>query len=289
VRGIVAALLFGMLAAAAAPAANSAPSDPLFIDGIMSQGGFITGTAPPGTHIRANGAELPVASSGAFAIALARDAGPKLAVEAVFSDGSAERRTFAVARRAWPVQRIDGLPERQVTPSDDDVAAIRDEQSKIATARARVRDADAFMKGFGWPAVGPISGVFGSQRILNGQPRAAHLGLDIAAPEGSPVLAPADGLVTLVAHDLFFNGNVVVLDHGLGVTTIYAHLATIGVSEGQEVHRGEPLGTVGRTGRATGPHLHFGLNVRGVGLDPAPVLGPAPTANNTLGAVNSNR
>jgi murein DD-endopeptidase MepM/ murein hydrolase activator NlpD len=103
------------------------------------------------------------------------------------------------------------------------------------------------------------------------------------------VLAPADGLVTLVAHDLFFNGNVVVLDHGLGVTTIYAHLATIGVSEGQEVHRGEPLGTVGRTGRATGPHLHFGLNVRGVGLDPAPVLGPAPTANNTLGAVNSNR
>ena len=268
--------------------ADAASADPglLHIEGSMSQGGFVFGTVPPGSRLSANGTALPIASSGAFAIPLARDAGPALAVDVVYPDGTREARAFAVAKRAWPVQRIDGLPERQVTPSDEDIAAIKDEQTKIATARARVRDADAFMAGFAWPAVGPISGVFGSQRILNGQPRAAHLGLDIAAPAGMTVLAPADGVVGLVGPGLFFNGNVVILDHGLGVTTIYAHLGTIAVKEGQTVHRGEAIGTVGQSGRATGPHLHFGLNVRGVGLDPAQVLGPAPAANNTSGAVN---
>jgi murein DD-endopeptidase MepM/ murein hydrolase activator NlpD len=259
---------------------------PFHIEGSMSQGGFVFGTVPPGARLRANGAPVPVASSGAFAIALARDAGPTLNVDVLYPDGTTEARAFTVAKREWPVQRIDGLPEREVTPRDEDVAAIKDEQTKIAAARARVRDADSFLHGFAWPAVGPISGVFGSRRILNGQPRAAHLGLDIAAPAGSAVRAPADGIVGLVAPGLFFNGNVVILDHGLGVTTIYAHLATIAVAEGQAVHRGDVIGTVGKTGRATGPHLHFGVNVRGVGVDPAQVLGPMPAANNTLGAVN---
>jgi murein DD-endopeptidase MepM/ murein hydrolase activator NlpD len=275
-----------LLALAIAGAASAADDSRFHIEGAMSQGGFLFGTVPPGSRLSANGAALPVASSGAFAIALGRDAGPTLAVDVVYPDGTSEARAFEVAAKDWPVQRIDGLPERQVTPSDEDVAAIKDEQAKIAAARARVRDADAFMKGFAWPAVGPISGVFGSRRILNGQPRAAHLGLDIAAPAGTVVRAPADGVVGLVGPKLFFNGNVVILDHGLGVTTIYAHLATIAVVEGQLVHRGEAIGTVGKSGRATGPHLHFGLNVRGVGLDPAQVLGPPPAANNTSGAVN---
>lgn len=280
-RRCIAACLLALFAGTA-----SADPGPFTIAGAMSQGGFLYGTVPPGTRLSANGAAVPVASSGAFAIPLARDAGPTLAVGIVYPDGAEEARAFAVAKRAWPVQRIDGLPERQVTPSDEDIAAIKDEQTKIAAARARVRDADAFMQGFAWPAVGPISGVFGSQRILNGQPRATHLGLDIAAPAGTPVEAPADGVVGLVAPGLFFNGNVVILDHGLGVTTIYAHLDSITVAEGQSVRRGEVIGRVGKSGRATGPHLHFGLNVRGVGLDPAEVLGPSPAANNTTGAVN---
>jgi murein DD-endopeptidase MepM/ murein hydrolase activator NlpD len=299
VRGIAGCIAAGLMLAGiagSAPAADTSSAalprgtarHALLIEGSMSQGGLVFGTVPPGARIRANGVAVPVASSGAFAIPLARDAGPSLAVDITYPDGTTEARAFAIAKRAWPVQRIDGLPEREVTPSDDDVAAIKDEQTKIATARARVRDADSFLKGFAWPAVGPISGVFGSSRILNGKPRAAHLGLDIAAPAGSAVRAPADGIVGLVAPGLFFNGNVVILDHGLGVTTIYAHLATISVSEGQSVHRGEVIGTVGKTGRATGPHLHFGVNVRGVGVDPAQVLGPMPTANNTPGAVNSS-
>ena len=259
----------------------------LQINGTITQGGFITGTVPPGSHVRVSGTEIPLASSGAFAIGLARDATPWLTISAFFPDGTTDQRKFEVAKRDWPVQRIDGLPEEQVTPSDKDLVAIRDEQTKIANARSKVRNADAFMAGFTWPAVGPISGVFGSQRILNGQPRAAHLGLDIAAPEGTPIKAPADGVVTLVAPSLFFNGNVVILDHGLGVTTLYAHLARFSVIQGQPVHRGDVIGTVGRTGRVTGPHLHFGLNVRGVGLDPAPVLGSSPGANNTTGDVKS--
>ncbi len=259
----------------------------LQINGAITQGGFITGTVPPGSHVRSNGTEVPLASSGAFAIGLARDATPWLTVTAFFPDGTSDQRKFDVAKRDWPVQRIDGLPDDQVTPSDKDLAAIRDEQTKIANARSKVRNADDFMAGFTWPAVGPLSGVFGSYRILNGQPRAAHLGLDIAAPEGTPIKAPADGVVTLVAPSLFFNGNVVILDHGLGVTTLYAHLAMFRVIQGQPVHRGDVIGIVGRTGRVTGPHLHFGLNVRGVGLDPAPVLGPQPGANNTPGNVKS--
>jgi murein DD-endopeptidase MepM/ murein hydrolase activator NlpD len=260
----------------------------LQINGAITQGGFITGTVPPGSHVRVSGTEVLVASSGAFAIGLARDASPWLSVTAFFPDGSSDQRKFEVAKRDWPVQRIDGLPEEQVTPNDKDLVAIRDEQSKIAGARSKVRDADAFMAGFTWPAVGPISGVFGSQRILNGKPRAAHLGLDIAAPEGTPIKAPADGVVSLVAPSLFFNGNVVILDHGFGVTTLYAHLARFNVIQGQPVRRGDVIGIVGRTGRVTGPHLHFGLNVRGVGLDPAPVLGPPPGANNTSGNVKTS-
>ena len=262
-------------------------ADPLHLKGDIIQGSFITGSVPPGSHVRANGTDVPVAPSGEFAIGLARDAAPWLTISAFFPDGSHPLQKFDVAKRDWPVQRIDGLPDDQVTPSDKDLIAIRYEQTKIANARSRVRSADDFKAGFIWPAVGPISGVFGSQRILNGQPRAAHLGLDIAAPEGTPIKAPADGVVTLVAPSLFFNGNVVILDHGLGVTTLYAHLAMFRVIEGQPVHRGDVIGIVGRTGRVTGPHLHFGLNVRGVGLDPAPVLGPQPGANNTPSNVNS--
>jgi murein DD-endopeptidase MepM/ murein hydrolase activator NlpD len=135
----------------------------------------------------------------------------------------------------------------------------------------------------------PVTGVYGSQRILNGEPRAPHLGIDIAAPEGTPIKAPADGVVTLAARGLFLNGNLVILDHGLGVTTAYAHLAQIRVIGGQPIRRGDVIGTMGKSGRATGANLHFGVNVRGVGVDPTPILGPMPAANNTPGSVELSR
>jgi murein DD-endopeptidase MepM/ murein hydrolase activator NlpD len=254
--------------------------DPLTITGPLNQGGLLIGHLPPGSKLKANGADVPLAASGAFAIGLARDAGPKLLLTAKLPDGQSLVRDLAIARHEWQIERIDGLPEGKVTEfSAADIAAIKDEQAKIADSRSHVRDADSFVGGFAWPTHGRISGVFGSQRILNGQPRAAHLGLDIATAEGSTIVAAADGIVRLVGPGLFFNGNVVVLDHGLGLTTIYAHMSRIDVREGQAVRKGEVIGAVGKTGRVTGPHLHFGVNLRGVGVDPAQVLGDqnAPT------------
>jgi murein DD-endopeptidase MepM/ murein hydrolase activator NlpD len=273
VNRILVALAFALIARLAyVPFAHA--DEPLVVSGSLDQGGLLVGHLPPGSHLKANGADVPLAASGAFAIGLAREAGPKLLLTAELPDGRSIVRELAVAKRDWDIQRIDGLPEGKVSEfSTADVAAIKDEQRKIADSRSHVRDADSFADGFAWPAHGPISGVYGSQRILNGQPRAPHLGLDIAAPEGTPVAAAADGIVRLVGPGLFFNGNVIVLDHGLGLTTIYAHLSRIDVKQGQPVRKGAIIGAVGKSGRVTGPHLHFGLNLRGVGLDPAQVLG----------------
>jgi murein DD-endopeptidase MepM/ murein hydrolase activator NlpD len=270
---LLAACLFSLSLSSIAHA-----DDPLVVSGSFDQGGLLVGHLPPGSSLKANGADVPLASTGAFVIGAARDAGSKLLLTATLPDGATLVRELAIAKREWDIQRIDGLPEDKVSEfSTADIAAIKDEQAKIADSRSHVRDADSFASGFIWPVHGRISGVFGSQRILNGKPRAAHLGLDIAAPEGTPIVAAAGGIVRLVGPGLFFNGNVVVLDHGLGLTTIYAHLSRIDVREGQTVRQGEAIGLVGKTGRVTGPHLHFGLNLRGVGLDPAQVLGePIP-------------
>jgi murein DD-endopeptidase MepM/ murein hydrolase activator NlpD len=283
-------LLVALFAALALPVAAEPPAPPaegpMHVAGAFAQGGFVRGTVPAGTKLRSNGVEVPVTSSGAFVIALGRDATPWLTVSAYYPDGQVEQKKFTVESRQWDVQSINGLPERQVTPSTSDLIAIRDEQKKIADSRAKIRDADSFMAAFIWPVTGTITGVYGSQRILNGQPRAPHLGIDIAAPEGTPIVAPADGIVSLAARNLFFNGNLVIIDHGLGVNTVYAHLAQVRVIAGQPVHKGDVIGTMGHTGRATGPNLHFGLNVRGVGVDPTPVLGAQPGANNTTADVD---
>jgi len=282
-------LVLALCALPLAVLAEAPPSSPLQIEGDVAQGGFLRGTVPPGTRVRSNGSEVPVTSSGAFVIPIARDAAPWLTVTAFFADGTSDQRKLTVATRAWDIQRIDGLPQNQVTPSQSDLIAIREEQKKIADSRAKIRDSDAFMQSFLWPVVGTITGIYGSQRILNGEPRAPHLGIDIAAAEGTPIKAPADGVVTLATRNLFFNGNLVILDHGLGVTTAFAHLAQIRVISGQTVHRGDIIGTLGKSGRTTGPNLHFGVNVRGVGVDPGPILGSLPEANNTAGTVELKR
>jgi murein DD-endopeptidase MepM/ murein hydrolase activator NlpD len=262
---------------------------PMHVMGEIAQGAFVRGTVPPGTKIRANGIEVPVASTGAFVIALARDATPWLTVTAYYPDGQIEQRKLTVVTRKWDVQSINGLPQRQVTPNANDMIAIRDEQKKISDARAKMRDSDSFMEDFIWPVTGIITGVYGSQRILNGTAMAPHLGIDIAAPDGTPIVAPAAGVITLAANNLFLNGNLVIIDHGLGVNTVYAHLTQIKVIAGQPVHKGDVIGTMGHSGRATGANLHFGLNVRGIGVDPTPLLGPQPEANNTLNNVNLSR
>ncbi len=232
----------------------------------LAQGGLVVGRAPPGTRLALDGRALRVSPAGDFAFGFGRDHG-EAAVLTV--DGRAQ--PLGIARRQWPVQRIDGLPPAQVTPDAAALARIAAEREQLGRARA----ADSALTGFASallrPAEGRISGVFGSQRILNGQPRQPHYGYDIAAPVGTPVQAAAAGRVTLSASFFFF-GELVVIDHGHGINTLYAHLSRRDVTEGEAVARGGRIGAIGATGRVTGPHLHFSLSWFQTWLDPAPVL-----------------
>ena len=268
-RAVLALPAAATLLACAAPR----PAGAVSWEGQLAQGGFLLGRAAPGTRLALDGRPVRGGADGVFALGFARDAPPEATLAIRHPDGRAETRTLAVARREWPVQRIDGLPERMVTPPDAALARIREERARIAAVR-RVDAEDAlFRDGFAWPCRGRISGVYGSQRILNGQPRAPHLGIDIAAPTGTPVVASAPGLVRL-ADDLYFNGLTVVIDHGHGVQTTSSHLSRIDVREGEVVARGETIGLVGATGRVTGPHLDFRVNWFATPVDPLPLLTP---------------
>jgi murein DD-endopeptidase MepM/ murein hydrolase activator NlpD len=244
----------------------------LALDGSFIQGGLVQGATEPGTKITLDGGALRVGADGRFLLGFGRDAKPSSTLVARFPDGTGETRALKIEKRSYDIQRIEGLPQRQVTPSPDDQARIAAETEALKAARARFTDAAFYRDGFAWPAQGPISGVYGSQRILNGEPRAPHLGLDVAAPEGTEVRAPAAGIVSFARHDLFFTGHTVMLDHGHGLTTLYAHLSAILVREGERIEKGAPLGRIGKTGRVTGPHLHWAAYLGETRLDPALLL-----------------
>ncbi len=254
------------------------PAAALELDGPVVQGALRVGTVAPGTSVTVNDKPVRVdAQSGRFVFGIGRDQAQPVRVATKAPDGTAQVFTFAVARRDYDIERIDGLPARKVSPLKTDVERIYREGRMISAARARDTDLVHVLSGFRWPMTGRISGRYGNQRILNGKPRRPHLGIDIAAPQGSPVAASADGVVSLAETDLFYTGGTIVLDHGHGVTTIYSHLASIGVSEGQMVRVGEEIGTVGFTGRSTGPHLDWRINWFDLRLDPELIAGPMPT------------
>jgi murein DD-endopeptidase MepM/ murein hydrolase activator NlpD len=242
-----------------------------FPDRGLTQGGFVVGQAAPGTRLALDGRAVRVSAEGAFAFGFGRDHGAG-AVLAVAQPGQrAEERRLAIALRRWQEQRISGLPPAQVTPDEAMLARILRERERLGVARATDSALTGFAQGFSAPATGRISGVFGSRRVLNGQPRQPHYGLDFAVPTGTPMLAASAGRVTLAASFHFF-GDLVVIDHGHGVNTLYAHLSRIDVQEGQMVGRGERIALSGATGRVTGPHLHFSLSWYQVWLDPQPVV-----------------
>ncbi len=270
-RGGVALLLALLVAATGARAE-------LRFEGTTAQGGLVIGRAAPGARVLVDGRPVRVTADGRFLVGFGRDAGPETTVEAVLAGGRRETVVIAVASRDWPVQRIDGLPPRKVTPPKRDWDRIRREGDMIKAARARDTATPYFLSGLRWPLRGRISGVFGSQRILNGEPRRPHSGVDIAAPTGTPVAACADGVVSLTHPDMFYTGMTVMVDHGHGLASVYVHLDSIAVTEGEAVARGQVLGTVGRTGRATGPHLHWGLSLFGTRLDPQSAVGPMDPA-----------
>ena len=241
----------------------------LSFSGLFAQGGLVVGKTVPGSTVSVDGSPVRVSPDGEFLIGFDRDAGSAVEIHVTDPSGNSEVRRMAVADRDFPVQRIDGLPPKQVTPDPETLKRIRAEGALIAAARKHDTATAFFRSGFVWPVQGRISGVFGSQRILNGEPRSPHSGTDIAAPAGTPVLATADGVVALVHGDMFYTGKTVMIDHGHGLMSVYAHMSAITVKEGDPVRRGQPIGKVGSSGRATGPHLHWGVSLFATRLDPA--------------------
>ena len=247
------------------------PAAALVLPERIMQGALVTGRVDPGSRVAFEGRALRVSPAGIFAFGLGRDAGPAATLIVTAPSGAREERRLAVVPRQWDIQHLNGLPNRMVTPDNEDMARIRAEQERLNAARRTDTATPYFAEGFDWPAHGRISGVYGSQRILNGQPRAPHLGLDIAVPVGTPLVAAAGGRVTL-AEDLYFTGNTLLIEHGHGVTTLYAHMSRFNVGQGDQVSRGQVIGASGATGRVTGPHLHWITRYGAVTVDPASVL-----------------
>jgi len=262
------------LAAALLQAGGDARATDISLEGDLIQGGLVVGRLAPGSRVSLDGRALRIAPDGRFLIGFGRDAGPKAWLVWAGPGAAEETRELAVASRTYAIQRIDGLPSAKVTPRPEDIARIEADNTAIGKVRARPSPRLLFQGGFAWPVRGPISGVFGSQRVLNGTPKNPHNGTDIVAPEGTLITAPAAGIVALAQDDMFYTGKTMMIDHGLGLTSVYAHMSAILVKQGDRVEKGEAIGRVGRSGRASGAHLHWGATLEETHIDPALLAGP---------------
>ena len=265
-------------AMAASLAGASAAACPITIDFDRArQGALMVWRAEANAIITIGDRKLRLdPDTGVFAFGIDRDAPETARLEVVCADGAREAHEFSVAAREYEIERIEGLPPQQVTPPPELLARIRRDGALIRAARARDVAGALFVGGFIWPVVGRISGNYGNQRILNGEPRSPHLGVDIAAPTGTAVKAAAAGEVSLAEDDLFYTGGTITIDHGHAVSTIYSHLEDVHVAVGDVVTQGQVIGTVGATGRATGPHLDWRLNWFQMLVDPLLAAGPMP-------------
>ncbi|MGY6517360.1 MAG: M23 family metallopeptidase [Lysobacteraceae bacterium] len=239
------------------------------------QGGMVQGRAPADARVVVAGRTLRQDGGGRFVFGIGRDQDGPVPVEVTLPGSAPVRFEVGVQRRSFAIQRVDGVPQATVTPDPGRAARIAREQGAVNTARTRDDDRDDWTAGFIWPVEGRISGVFGSQRIYNGVPRAFHSGLDVAVPTGTPLRAPAAGVVTFAEADLFLTGGTVLIDHGHGISSNFLHLSRIDVSVGERVEQGQVFGAVGATGRATGPHMHWGMNWFDVRIDPQLLVRPA--------------
>ena len=239
--------------------------------GKFLQGHFILGKTNPDAKIIVGKKEVRVSKDGYFVFGIDRDQKYDLTFTKIF-DGKKTTITKKVLKRKYNIQRIDGLEESKVTPPESVYKRIKKENNAIGEARAINSELQFFKQKFIMPVEGIISGVYGSQRILNGKPRRPHYGIDFHAPEGTPVKAMMDGVVTLAQDNMYFTGGTIIFDHGHGISTLYMHMKDIDVKVGDKVKKGQIVGTLGMSGRATGPHLDIRLNWFDVKLDPASIL-----------------
>lgn len=256
--------------------ATLSPAQELNLEGELIQGGLLHGLTEPGSRVSVNSIPIRVSPDGLFLVGFGRDEPSPVTLEVTAPGGEVETRLLEIASREYKIQRIDGLPPKKVTPDEEHLKRIQAESALVKATRQRDDARTDFLTGFMWPARGPISGVYGSQRILNGEPRRPHFGVDIAAPTGTPVAAPADGVVTLAHPDMFFSGGTIVLDHGHGLSSAFLHLSKILVTEGQVMRRGDLIGEIGATGRVTGAHLDWRMNLFERRIDPGLLVGPMP-------------
>ena len=258
-------------------AANS--SMDVILDGDIIQGGLLKGKTEPGSKVIFQNNTVKVSKTGIFLLGFHRDEQLKSDLKVVFPDGTVFNKKIKLNKREYNIQRIDGLPAAKVSPrKPETLARISKETTMIKKARKRNDDRLDFMEQFIWPATGRISGVYGSQRILNGQARRPHYGVDIARPTGTPVIAPASGIISLAHADMFFSGGTIMLDHGHGLSSSFLHLSKLHVKVGDTVKQGQLIAEIGATGRVTGAHLDWRMNLFNKRIDPELLVPPMSEA-----------
>ncbi|TKB03792.1 M23 family metallopeptidase [Alteromonas portus] len=245
------------------------------LNGKFTQGALLRGQAPVGAKVTLNGEPVQTNKDGKFVVGFEREAQLQQTLAVELDNGKKWQRDITLEKREYNIQRIDGLEQKMVTPPAEVTARIKQDNINVANARSGNTDLDALFTRFEWPAKGAITGVYGSQRILNGVPKWPHYGLDIANETGTPVYAPVDGVVTM-ADDLYYSGNTLILDHGMRVFSTFLHMDTITVEVGDTVKQGEQIGTIGSTGRSTGPHLDWRINLGNIRLDPHTIMSGSP-------------
>lgn len=238
----------------------------------VEQGSMVLGKVPPHSQVRFDGHRLKPTRYGTVVFGIERTAKKAAVVSIRLPDGRQKRVRIPVRARAWPIQKVDGVPPKTVSPPPVVKARIKREQEAVAKARESSHDGLGFTQHFIWPVKGRISGRFGHQRIYNGQPGSAHSGMDIAAARGTPVKAPASGRVVFADSDLYLTGGTLLIDHGHGIGSNFLHLSRLNAKVGDQVEQGQIIGRVGSTGRATGPHLHWGMTWYNTRIDPLLVL-----------------
>lgn len=271
-------MLAGALTALALSIAAGQPraAERFALSGAIEQGGLVFGRAATAAEVSLDNRALRLTGDGRFLFGIGRDEKGPLILELRYRDGRVEKRRLTVARRAWRIQRITGLPRAMVTPPQHLMARLTREYKLVRAARATDSTRTYWGARLDWPATGRVSGVFGSQRFYNGKARSFHSGVDVAKPRGAAIKAPAGGVVTLVHQGMYFAGKTVVLDHGHGLASTFIHMSKILVKLGDKVRKGQSVGLVGATGRATGPHLHWSLSWFQTRIDPMRAVGPMP-------------
>lgn len=257
-------------------AAVKLQASPMTLQGSLQQGSLLLGTVEMGSTAFYRDQVLPVTASGQFLLGLGRDAPSSIELRIVDAEGLQTVQKFAVAKREYRIQRVNGVPAKTVNPPAADLARIRNDLALVKSARREITAREDFLDGFQIPLDGPITGVYGSQRVYNGVPKNPHYGVDYAAPTGTQVLSPAAGIVRLAHLDMFYSGGTLIVDHGHGLSSSFLHLSDILVAEGSRVSRGQPIAKVGATGRATGPHLDWRMNWHSERIDPQLVLETLP-------------